>query len=102
MRYDVTTHLDMGRGLQPVGPPTPQEWKFEPRPPGQRVPDRPGETRAARREQVTVSAVTFECMVVDTGTTSAWIPATGETATFPGIVRVLTEGKKTLELVAIE
>ncbi|MBX3466385.1 MAG: hypothetical protein KF878_05735 [Planctomycetes bacterium] len=101
VRYDISTLLDMGKGLEKVGPPTPQEWRFEPalfqEPPGQAA-----ERVEITREQVRISGITFDCMVIVSGNSKSWVPATGDVPTFPGLVRAQVDGKTIMELVAIE
>lgn len=102
VKYEISTIMDMGQGPAPVGPPTPQEWKYE-------VPaDAPATTTAEgpkaeiSREKVTISGIEFDCMVVTSGNTKSWIPATGDIATFPGIVKTQTDGNTTMELTKVE
>lgn len=101
VKYEITTLIDMGQGLQPVGDATPQEWRYEQM--GAVVAPPQGAQKVdTRRESITVSGVRFDCLVTTVGEHSAWVPATGGFPTFPGIVKATTDGKVTMELVAIE
>ncbi len=92
--------MDMGQGLQPVGGATPQEWRHQEV--AAQLQERADAKVEVRRERLTVSGTTFDCMVVTSGAHVAWVPATGDVPTFPGIVKATSEGKVTLELVVVE
>ncbi len=93
VKYESSVIMDVGRGPQPVGPPTPQEWRYK-------APA--ADQRRRTPEQVTISGVRFDCMVVTVGTTSTWVPWRGDLPTFPDLLRTTTDGQVTMELVAIE
>lgn len=102
VKYDIVVLMDMGQGMTPVGEPTLQEWRYEPT--RQLVPPQDGGAPKLEttREVVTVSGVSLDCLVVTVGTSSTWIPMTGDQATFPGVVRSMTDGQVIIELVRIE
>lgn len=97
--FEITTLIDMGNGLEPVGEPTPREWRYDPGLAGE-APEAPGPE--PERQRITVSGVTFECKVVTVGESVTYLTVEGEAPTFPGVVKVVTEGAVTLELIAVD
>ena len=95
VRYTTQVSMDMGQGLAPVGDPQPTEWKHDPRYPGEGFPP------TLVRERLEVGGVTFDAIVVESGTTRSWIPVRGDRPTFPGILKTTTDGQVTMELVGI-
>lgn len=103
VKYEVSILMDMGQGMAPVGEPTPQEWRYEQAQQLAATPDAPGQGKTeTRRERVTISGLTLDCLVVTTGKVICWIPMSGDVATFPGVVKTAQEGQMNLELVRIE
>ncbi|MCO5166883.1 MAG: hypothetical protein M9894_11015 [Planctomycetes bacterium] len=101
VKYEISTIMDMGQGPAPVGPPTPQEWKYEPVATTDAAPSDAPKAEISR-EKVEISGITFDCMVVTSGNSKSWVPATGDLATFPGVVKTQTDGATTMELTKIE
>ncbi len=102
VKYEISTIMDMGQGPAPVGPPTPQEWKYEAAPAAATTTTAEGPKAEISREKVTVSGIEFDCMVTTVGNTKSWVPATGDLPTFPGIVKTQTDGNTTMELTKVE
>lgn len=101
VKYETHIVMDMGQGMAPVGEPNPMEWRLDPAQ-QQVVPPQGQEKVQTTREQVTISGLTFDCLVVTTGNTSTWVPMTGDAPTFPGLIKSRTDGQMTIELVRIE
>jgi hypothetical protein len=95
VHYEITTIMDLGQGPQPVGPPTPQEWSHQGGDPG-------GDPEGSVREQVTISGVTFDCLVIVSGESKVWVPMSGSVPTFPGLVKTTTGAASTMELTKVE
>lgn len=107
VKYQAIMQMDMGEGMTTVGDPTMQEWAYVP-PVGDYLtgdlPELP-----TRHEQVEVSGVTFDCLVVESEgsgmTSKSWAtmtPGSDSVPTFPGALRVEVDGRPTLALVRIE
>ncbi|MBX3469062.1 MAG: E3 ubiquitin protein ligase [Planctomycetes bacterium] len=94
--YEHTTLMDIGLGLAPIGPPTPQEWSHHPSSAAVPSPALP-----QRTERVRVGDVEFDCWVVVSDNTVAWVPERGGVPVFPGLVRLETEGQTTMELTEV-
>lgn len=102
VKYEISTIMDMGQGPAPVGPPTPQEWKYEVPATTTTTTTAEGPKAEISREKVTVSGIEFDCMVTTVGNSKSWVPATGDIPTFPGIVKTQTDGNTTMELTKVE
>jgi len=104
--YTTVNKMDMGQGLQPLGEPTQQTWRYQ-------VPESTGQASdqpqpKTRREAATVSGVEFDCLVVESeaaGTTSkTWAtmsPGSDRVGTFPGVVKSVAGADTVMELVEI-
>jgi len=106
VRYTITSHLDMGDGLQPIGEPVEQEWS--PAPDGLARWDAPGVVDGGRRE-LDVDGRAIPCRVVTSGAgatrSTTWLPVAGGDAdapTFPPVARIEQDGRTMFELVRIE
>jgi len=107
VEYAMQTLFDMGKGgLTAVGEPTVQTWAWQPPPDDGRelYPD-----ATIGREVVRVSGLDLNCMVVEAGGAKSWVavdpgwrPGDVDFApTFPPLVKSVTEGRVTMELVEI-
>ncbi|MCO5169087.1 MAG: hypothetical protein M9894_22315 [Planctomycetes bacterium] len=95
--YEITTLMDMGGGLEPVGSPMRQEWVHHPLAPS----EPPPHASPPRTEPVRVGDLELECWIIEAGRSASWVPTTGGMAVFPGVVRTVTDGRTTLELTDI-
>lgn len=102
VKYEISTIMDMGQGPAPVGPATPQEWKYEVPAAAPTTTTAEGPKAEISREKVTVSGIEFDCMVTTVGNSKSWVPATGDIPTFPGIIKTQTDGNTTMELTKID
>lgn len=103
VKYETSMIMDMGQGMAPVGEPNPMEWRYEPAPlvgPGASAPAQ--QKTEMTRETVTISGVAFDCLVITASNSTVWVPMSGDQATFPGLVKCMTDGQTTMELVRIE
>ncbi len=109
VKYSTQTHMDMGQGKQPVGDPTPSEWKHVV---ADTTATAPADTTTpqAKTEKGThkVGDMEFECLIVESeagGTKSkTWVPLSKgtDTPTFPGMLKSESNGTVSMELVRIE
>jgi hypothetical protein len=99
VKYETHIVMDMGQGMAPVGEPNPMEWRLDP---AQVVAPQGQDKVQTTREQVTISGLTFDCLVVTSGNSSTWVPMTGDLPTFPGLIKSRTDGQTTIELVRID
>lgn len=105
--YTAVNKMDMGQGLQPLGEPNQQTWRYEvPQATSGEVSDAP--EPKTRREAVTVGGVEFDCLVVESeagGTAStSWgtmSPGSDHVPTFPGALKVISAGDTVMELTEI-
>lgn len=99
VNYTTQILMDMGQGPAPVGEPNPMEWRHV----EAQTTTAPasGPRVDTSRATVTVSGIKFDCLVIASDNIRSWIPATGEVATFPEIIKSQTDGVTTLELTRI-
>lgn len=102
VKYTTQMIMDMGQGPAPVGEPNPMEWKHVEAPATTTTTTAEAPKTEITREKVTVSGQEFDCMVITSGNTKTWVPATGDIATFPGLIKTQTDGNTTMELTKIE
>lgn len=108
VKYKTTMLMDMGEGPAPVGEPTEQEWTYT-KPTGGTTGETTGEAPKTSREEIEVSGVKFDCLVVESEAggmkSKSWAsmsPGSDTVPTFPGAIKVMTDGNPTMTLVKIE
>jgi hypothetical protein len=102
VKYTTQMIMDMGQGPAPVGEPNPMEWKHVEAPATTPTTTVEGPKAEISHEKVKVGSQEFDCMVITSGNTKTWVPATGDLATFPGLIKTQTDGNTTMELTKIE
>lgn len=102
VKYTTQMIMDMGQGPAPVGEPNPMEWKHVEAPATTPTTTAEGPKADISREKVKVGSQEFDCMVITSGNTKTWVPATGDIPTFPGLIKTQTDGNTTMELTKIE
>lgn len=107
VKYQTQTLMDMGQGLNPVGDPTDApEWKYTPAPATTTTQTTDAPKADIAYEEVTVSGIKFNAMVVTSGNTKSWMSMSGSgkstIPTFPGVLKTQTDGNTTMELVKVE
>jgi len=102
VKYTTQMIMDMGQGPAPVGEPNPMEWKHVEAPATTTTTTAEGPKTDITHETITISGVKFDAMVITSGNSKTWVPATGNIPTFPGLIKTQTDGNTSMELTKIE